>query len=95
MERHDGLALGFSYGRGQLQGADAQECRQRIHGARDLLAWQAGFQCVFFGTLRGLGLATATTSAAFVPHFEQRSRGASALNVVDQPTKRARAWGSM
>src|SRR6266404_5382740 len=31
----------------------------------------------------GLGLATATTSAAFLPHCEQRSRGAKALSVVD------------
>ena len=38
---------------------------------------------------RGLGLATATTSAAFFPHCEQRIRGASASRVVDQPTKRA------
>jgi len=44
---------------------------------------------------RGLGFATATTSAAFFPHFEQRSLGARALSVVDQPTKRARASGSM
>jgi hypothetical protein len=49
----------------------------------------------FFGTPRGLGLATATTSAAFFPHFEQRSRGARALSVLDQPTRRARASGSM
>jgi hypothetical protein len=28
--------------------------------------------CGFFGTPRGLGLATATTSAAFLPHCEQR-----------------------
>jgi hypothetical protein len=34
---------------------------------------------------RGLGLATATTSAAFFPHREQRNLGASALSVVDRP----------
>jgi hypothetical protein len=32
---------------------------------------------------RGLGLATATTSAAFFPHFEQRIRCASSLRVID------------
>jgi len=53
------------------------------------------FSVGFFGTPRGLGLATATTSAAFFPHFEQRSRGSRALSGIDQPTKRARAWGSM
>ena len=31
-------------------------------------------RCGFFGTPRGLGLATATTSAAFLPHLEQRIR---------------------
>ena len=44
---------------------------------------------------RGLGLATAITSAAFFPHFEQRIRGASALSVIDQPTRRAKASGSI
>jgi hypothetical protein len=44
---------------------------------------------------RGLGFATATTSAAFFPHCEQRSRGASVFSVVDQPTRRAGASGSM
>src|ERR1700694_4978044 len=44
---------------------------------------------LFFGTPRGLGLATATTSAAFLPHCEQRSRGARALSVVVRPTRRA------
>ena len=39
--------------------------------------------------------ATATTSAAFFPHCEQRSRGARPLSVVDPPTRRARASGSM
>ena len=41
--------------------------------------------------LRDLGFATATTSAAFFPHCEQRSRGASASSVAFQPTRRARA----
>jgi hypothetical protein len=45
-------------------------------------------QCGFFGIPRGLGFATAATSAAFFPQREQRSRGASALSVVDQPTRR-------
>jgi len=49
----------------------------------------------FFGTPRGLGLATATTSAAFWPQREQRSPGVNSLRVVDQPTKRARASGSI
>ena len=42
-----------------------------------------------------LGLATATTSAAFLPHFEQRIRSASSFSVTDQPTRRARASGSI
>jgi hypothetical protein len=46
-------------------------------------------------TPRGLGLATATTSAAFFPHLEQRSRGARVSSDVDQPTRRARASGSI
>jgi len=33
----------------------------------------------FFGTPRGLNLATATTSAAFSPHLEQRIRKARSL----------------
>ena len=44
---------------------------------------------------RGLGLAAATTSAAFFPLLEQRSRGPKSSSVVDQPTKRARASGSI
>lgn len=40
---------------------------------------------------RGLGRATATTSAAFFPHSEQRIRCASASSIVDQPTRCARA----
>lgn len=44
---------------------------------------------------RGLGLATATTSAVFFPHCEQRIRCASSLSVIDQPTRRASASGSM
>ena len=44
---------------------------------------------------RGLGLATATTSAAFFPHCEQRRRGATALSVVDQPARRAGASRSI
>jgi hypothetical protein len=52
-------------------------------------------QCGFFGTPRGLGLATATTSAAFFPHLEQRMRGASSVSVIFQPIRRARAWGGI
>lgn len=45
-----------------------------------------------FGMPRGLGLATASISAAFLPRSEQRSRGASSFSVTFyQPTKRARA----
>jgi len=44
---------------------------------------------------RGLGLATATTSAAFFPHREQRRPCASSLSATDQPTSRARASGSI
>jgi hypothetical protein len=44
---------------------------------------------------RGLGLVTATTCAAFFRQFEQRSRSARALSVIDQPTRRARASGSI
>ena len=42
---------------------------------------------------RGLGFATATTSAAFFPHCEQRSRNASTLRVNDHPTKRSKFPG--
>jgi hypothetical protein len=54
---------------------------------REVLA--SGVLVRFVGIPRGLGLATATTSAAFFRHCEQRSRGARALSVVAQPTKRA------
>jgi hypothetical protein len=47
----------------------------------------------FFGTPRGLGLATATISAAL--QLERRIRSASLLRVTDQPTRRARASGSI
>jgi hypothetical protein len=43
----------------------------------------------FFGTPCGLGLATATTSAALFPHFEHRIRCASSLSVTG-PTNQAR-----
>jgi len=46
-------------------------------------------QCGFFGTPRGLGRATATTSAAFLPHLEHRIRSASSLSVILYPTRRA------
>jgi hypothetical protein len=49
----------------------------------------------FFGTPRGLGLATATTSAAFFPHLEQRIPGASSFGVTFQPTRHARACGAI
>ena len=47
----------------------------------------------FFGTPRGLGFATATTSAAFFPHLEQRIRSASCFSVIFQPTRRATCPG--
>jgi hypothetical protein len=47
----------------------------------------------FFGTPRGLGQATAMTSAVFLPHLEQRIRRASSLSVIFQPTRRASACG--
>jgi hypothetical protein len=54
-----------------------------------------GANADFFGTPRGFGLATATTSAAFPPHCEDRIRGASSWKVSDQPTRRARASAVM
>jgi hypothetical protein len=36
---------------------------------------------------RGLGLAIATTSAAFLPHWEHRMRNANFLTVANQPTR--------
>jgi hypothetical protein len=45
--------------------------------------------------LHGRGFATATTSAAFFPHCEQRNRGANSMSVVAQATRRARASGSI
>jgi hypothetical protein len=39
---------------------------------------------------RGLDFATATPSAAFFPHLEQRIRGASSVSVTFQPTRRER-----
>jgi hypothetical protein len=44
---------------------------------------------------RRLGRATATTSATFLPHCEQRIRVASAANVAALPALRASASGSM
>ena len=44
---------------------------------------------------RGLGRATATTSATFLPHCEQRIRVANAASVTFLPTSRASASGSM
>jgi hypothetical protein len=46
-------------------------------------------------TPRGLGFAIATTSAAFLPHLEQRIGWASSFRVTFQPTRRARASGSI
>ena len=43
---------------------------------------------------RGLGLATATTSAAFFPHLE-RIRGPSSFSVTFQPTMRASDCGGI
>src|SRR5215472_19113964 len=63
-------------------------------------AWQicaaaALTQREFFGTPRGLGLATATTSATFLPHCEHRIRSARAASVTERPAIRASASGSM
>jgi hypothetical protein len=44
---------------------------------------------------RSLGLATATTSAAFLPHLEQRILAASFTSVTDLPAIRTSASGSM
>jgi hypothetical protein len=44
---------------------------------------------------RGLGRATATTSATFFPQFEQRIRVESTASVADLPAIRASASGSM
>ena len=46
-----------------------------------------GNQCGFLGTPRGLGLATATTSLAFLPHVEQRFRLERASNLSEQHTR--------
>jgi hypothetical protein len=51
--------------------------------------------CVLFRTPRGLGLATATISATFLPHCEHRIRCARAANVAERPPIRASATGSM
>jgi hypothetical protein len=48
-------------------------------------------QCGVFGTPRGLGLATATTSAAFLPHLGHLIRIASAFSVILQPFASLRA----
>jgi hypothetical protein len=44
---------------------------------------------------RGLGRATATTSATLLPHCEQRIRVASVASATFLPTSRASASGSM
>jgi len=44
---------------------------------------------------RGLGLATATTSATFLPHCEHRIRAARAASVAERPAILASASGSM
>jgi hypothetical protein len=49
----------------------------------------------FFGTPRGLGLATAITSATFFPQLEHRIRVESAASVAALPAIRASASGSM
>ena len=43
----------------------------------------------------GLGFAIAHTWASFFPHCEHRSRGARSTSIIDQPTRRASAWGSI
>jgi hypothetical protein len=59
------------------------------------IQYTLGGQCGFFRTPLGLGLATAMTSAAFVPHCEQRIRGARSVSVTFQPTMRANVSGSI
>jgi hypothetical protein len=56
----------------------------RVHMERSRLAKATALrgtspECGSFGMPRGLGFATATPSAAFFPHGEQRRRGASAF----------------
>jgi hypothetical protein len=48
-----------------------------------------------FGTPRGLGLATATTSESSFPHLEQRIRVASFASGTVRPAIRRSAYGSM
>jgi hypothetical protein len=45
------------------------------------------------GPLHGLRLATATISATFLPHCEQRIRVESAASAADRPAIRASASG--
>ena len=48
-----------------------------------MLHCKAHFQCRLFGTPRGLGLATAATSAAFLPHLEHPQPAARVTIEVD------------
>jgi hypothetical protein len=68
----------------------SQACASTTDGGKS-----SARQCGFFGTPLGLGLAAATTSAPFLPHLEHRIRSASSLSVIDQPTRRAKASGSI
>jgi hypothetical protein len=52
-------------------------------------------QCGIFGMPRGLGLATPPPLQRFSRHLEQRIRCASSFSVTFQPTRRARASGSI
>jgi hypothetical protein len=62
-------------------------------GERKLTPYPIPYHYGFSHAPRGLGLATATTSAAFLPHCEQRIRSARAWSITFQPTRRARASG--
>jgi hypothetical protein len=57
-------------------------------------AAKAALSCRYRENRRGLGLATATTSATFLPQCEQRIRVASFVSVTDLPAIRASASGS-
>jgi len=48
--------------------------RSGLRAGERYLSWPTLSSQCFFGTPRGLGLATVTTSAAFFPHLEQRIR---------------------
>jgi hypothetical protein len=70
------------------------EAGYRYRASEELIPFLVHPQAVADPRLRAdryESLATATTSAAFLPHLEQRIRSASSLNVIFKPTRRARA----